>query len=753
MARRLYCGMFAILFMFSLAVNFAFAADPEVLFDVDVDKTVNGIYLIGENEDHILVDNKARMWVYDANSGKLIWETKVKGFDDDGLNLIWNDRSCIVSLKKGMRSYDIPTGKVVWETETPLKMKKYTNYFNFSNGFVLNFGGELIGFNPNTGDIKWQSDKLDFNGKLYENGIANIYSYSFGWGERLLVLGNKQTQVLDAETGKIIGVGEMSYSDKNDNPVVPFGEKMVLLLGKKGSKCVDLKTGKELWFVEENVDPNRGMATFEYDGGFYGLFAFRNKTILMNLDNGELLWEKGKEMASELEDIRLYPGGLLMITAIKNITYQMKKDGEKNNGSYNVVYGIDLTTGDIKYETTIGFCEGATIYIKIPFVGEVGYRSSFCSVSHDYEHGALFYFYAVNAMKLGAPGGKWKEPGGEGLGLIDPLTGELKWKNDFVLFDSWSKPMQKANAYLDPGIPANAGITQWDTPPLEITGDFAYLNGDNKLKKIDLNTGNTVWESPEYGLIQHYTIADGRVFGEIGYSRWRMGADAASQKGSDIIDRSKDLGYFVLDDASGKELFNEQKLKNPVDLFAHDYVPGKGKLVLCDGKELKCLNVADGKWDWKMDLKKELTGPVSGEDGVAFVLTGVSKSYSGYGSSYTISTTKSYDISMEHGVFPQPDGSYLVLSTGGPAMVGLDGKVKWKGEWKWNAKKVNFVPETTSNGILYQYKKNFNYYSLKDGSVIWESKEKKAKDVEIFLDSNKKRIFFVAKKNITAYKL
>lgn len=746
------------LFLFTMFVSLMIISpsvgkDPEVLFNVQVDKPVNNIYLIGENEDLILCTNKARMFVYDANTGKFLWDTKVAGYDEDGMQLLWNDQYCIVSLKKGMRSYDIPTGKIVWETQTPLKMKDYSNFFNFKSGFVMNFKGVLMGFDPNTGEVKWTSDKLDFNGKLYDNNISNVFSWNYEWGGRIMVLGDKTTQLLDAATGKIIAAYEMKYSDQNKEPVSKFGENMVLLLGKSDTRCINLKDGKDLWFVEENVDPNRGFATFEYEGGFYGLFAFRNKMMCMDLNTGTVLWEKGKEDAAELENVHLYPGGLVMVTVIKNVTYSEMKAGDKNTGSYTRALGIDLKTGNIKYQTTIGYTEGQTMYVKIPFIGEVGYRSSICIVDPEYKNGALFYYYSRQARKLGKMGEKFKEPGGEGFVLIDPMSGQLKWRNEFVLFDHWAKPMEKAGAYKNNAAPNVMDMPNYITPKYEIIGDFGYLNADGKIKKIDLTSGKTVWESPVYGYVQNFTVSDGRVFGNIGFSRWRIGSDVNKLKGWDMIDRSPDIGYFVLDEANGKELWNAGKIKDPLNLFAENYVPGKGKLVLCDGNFLKCLNVIAGKYDWEIDLKKQLTGPISGEDGIAFVLTGVSSSTSYGYSSYTITTTKTYDISMEHGIFPQADGNYLVLSTKGPAMVGLDGKVVWKSEWEWKNSKISFVPQVTPNGILYQYKKMFTYFSLKDGKPIWESKEKRAEDIDVFLDSAKKRIFFVDKKDVTAYKL
>ena len=154
---------------------------------------------------------------------------------------------------------------------------------------------------------------------------------------------------------------------------------------------------------------------------------------------------------------------------------------------------------------------------------------------------------------------------------------------------------------------------------------------------------------------------------------------------------------------------------------------------MCDGLNLRCLDLNKGSYAWEIDLKKGLTGEVGANEGVVFVLTAVSK-HTSYGIyKRTITTTKSYDISMEHGVFGLPDGELLVIAKKGPAVIGLDGKVKWQTEWEWKRDKINFVPHVTDRGLIYQYKKKMSYISLTDGSVIWEAKEKAAKDTDIFL--------------------
>lgn len=754
MSKRIIKNSVILLLLVLVNVNFSWAGtDPDVVFDIKTDKRVENVYFIGDKGENILVTNRANNYVYDAETGKMKWYDKTKDYIEDGLQLIWNEKYLVVSLKKGMKCYEVATGKVVWETEISIKMKDYSGYFNFKSGFVMSFGSKLMGFNPNTGEISWQSDKLDWDSGIAKQGGNNIYSFNRDYGGRLLVLGGKVTQLLDAATGEIIGTVEMKYIDKNPDHVVEIGNNSAVLFGKNMSKSIDLRDGKILWEAEEQIDYRRGFVTMYYQGKYYAVFAFKKKMLLYDLDTGEMVWEKGEEVATELETVHLYPDGTLLLVGIRNQSYSDMKAGSKNPGSFTKAYGFDFLTGEEKYQSVIGYTSGQTIWMTVPIIGiTIGYRSSVCQVYPEFPGGVLMYFYAGDAKKLGEYGEKWKDNGNEGLVLMDPETGEIKWRNDYILYDNWRKDLEKAQPLIDPGKPPSAGIENYRTPPLKIEGNYAFMNANNKLVKVDLSTGEEIWASPEYGTISDYYVDKGRVFGKIGYSKWSFSYDLKKLKSDDQITTSKDQGCFVLDTESGMEVWNAEKVKTPLDLFLN-YYNDNGKLFLCDGEYLRCLNIMDGGYDWELNLKKQLNGEISAKDGVAFILTSVS-SHTSYGYYYnTITTEKTYDVSMQFGVFPQTDGNLLVIAEKGPALVGQDGKIKWKSEWKWNGKKVNFVPTVTPRGIVYQYKKNLQYISIKDGSVIWESKEKNASGADIFFSKNYDKIFIVEKKNITCYKL
>ena len=61
---------------------------------------------------------------------------------------------------------------------------------------------------------------------------------------------------------------------------------------------------------------------------------------------------------------------------------------------------------------------------------------------------------------------------------------------------------------------------------------------------------------------------------------------------------------------------------------------------------------------------------------------------------------------------------------------------------------INFKPSVTNDGLIYQYKKQLTYFSLDDGSIIWQSKEKK--DADYVITGKKDKIFIIEAKNVSA---
>ena len=151
-------------------------------------------------------------------------------------------------------------------------------------------------------------------------------------------------------------------------------------------------------------------------------------------------------------------------------------------------------------------------------------------------------------------------------------------------------------------------------------------------------------------------------------------------------------------------------------------------------------------------MKKGLTGVVSAEKGAIWLEIDVSVHWTYYlNGAWLNTTTKFYEITMEHRFIQLADDSVLVLAADGPARVMPDGTVKWKSEWDWKIGAINFKPTVTNDGLIYQYKRRLTYFSLDDGSIIWQSKEKK--EADFIITRKKDKIFIIEDKNIACYRI
>ncbi len=739
----------------SLAVSAFALKEPEVLFDVKTDKKIQEIKILGQHGELILIFNDDRIFVHDGNTGKKIWEDKVPGYVDDGLNMVWNSEKYVTSMKKGMRCYDIATGKIDWETQTEVKMKTFRQYVNFKTNFILFFKKQMQSFNPNTGAIAWSNDAFELSGTLEEAGLSNIYQFSRPYGDRLLLLGDKNAYLYDGKDGTLLGTAPVEWNSdlvkmhlKGDDvpePVSFAGDNMATFFCEEQTSGFDLRTGKVVWTVEEVVDQKRGFLSFEKGASHYLLFGFKKKSMLLNVEEGKIVWETGEDLAMDPVLAQLLDDGTLFYLGYKkSITSKIEPFGVA--GSFQIAYGLDFATGKPKWGPSV------LAYTRAAAFNMFGMVPQMVTFKGPYPRpdGWLFYVFGMQAA---VPEGKYDQKGGEGFVLIDPKTGKIKWRTTgLVMYDNWSKNVVAPklgnvapNYYRDEGA----------APDPIFEGDAAYIAANNTVVKIDLNSGKPIWQGPEYSFVYSYTVDKGKVFGPIGYAKWNYAANAARGSAEDNITKTKRVGYFVLDAATGKQVFAIEKAKIPLQIHFDQYDAATNSVYLCDGEVLRGLNLNSGKYDWEMNLDKQLNGVISAEDGVIFKNSGVSISSStsldgAGGYTITTTTTTTYDISMEHRVIWRGD-RILVLAKEGPAMVGVDGKIIWKGEWDWKSTKINFAPTLTDNGIVYQYKKKLTYLSLADGSLIWQTKE--SGDADFAFDKTGTKIFIIEKKNIAAYKL
>ncbi len=712
------------------------AAEPDVLFDIETDEKIARINFI-QDDSKIFLHNEERLFMVDGNTGETLWDAEIDDYYDEGLDLIWGERLFITSTKKSMMAYDLSNGELAWESDAKLKMKEYLEYINFDDYFIVIFEDELVSMNPNTGEVHWRQEEFSISDDLVEAGQSTFWELTRDFGDRLLILGDKESYLYNGADGSLMGTYEVRFdNDVVDEPVSFSTDKTLVVFGKKKTFGINISDGSKNWEIEEKVSPKYGYVPFEHEGGNYALLADKKRTLALDLATGETLWEGGENTSAIMYQVEMLDDGTLYAVGFKS---------KLTIGTTFLAYGFDFATGELKYGpvplvrsmngSIFGQVSAALMHVED--VGDDAIYYTFATESRGYDYDP--------AEKWGADwGASNKLKGGEGFTRINKKTGELIYHTRLKLYENWMKyrpNMVPVTGMMHPGVLVAAGAVI--DPILE--GNTAYVIAEPGLVKVDLETGETLWTSPEYDHVSDVVVANGKVFGKIGWSRWSFSGQGDKVEGD--LKESRDHGFFILNAATGEEIWMTEE-KDPMGTFLSHYDPETNACYLCNERYFRRIDIADPGIAWEIDLKKEDIGEI-GEDGVAIILTGITYTHGYY---YNV-TTKEYEYRMSHGAFPLGDGDFLVMAEDAIARIDSDGTIRFLEEWKWRGDKINLAPEITSQGLIYQYKKWLQMISLEDGKVVWKTKEHKAKDVDMFFSSDRTKLFVVGKDEITCYRI
>ena len=715
--------------------------EPATLFSLKAKKPIESLNLIGDKGDLVFLSNRAHIYVYNGDTGKEVWEATVPKYAPDGLELIWNDKYYIASTRKGMICYDLSNGNVVWQTKTAVKMKHFIEYYNFATAFVLRFRDQLMGFDPNTGEVKWTIESEFVPSEALEKaGQSNIWSFDSPFGGRLLLLEDEAATLYDAATGDLLGSVSTEFTKKNLEPVTTIGDTAAILFFKDGTASMGLRDGAVLWQIHDEVDPKHGyIIVKDSQGTPYAAFGFKNSFAVLNMQTGQKLWETSEDLSLMPKEIELLNDSTLYAVGIYRKFSALPP--YRQGGTVLEAAAFDLQTGQLKWGPARLVL---SITVAVDIFGKhdepVGFQGPW-----DYHGDLVYYVYANSSREMSDE--KLKTEGGEGLLCLDPVTGEIKWRTDYTIYDTWADEFNRMGFdFTAPNGMEDAGLV----PAPVLVDSVAYISTGKRVAKIDLNSGQTLWEGPDYNFIFNFTVADGRVFGPIGMADWHFDANAKKQKGTDVIRQTRRGGFYVLNAQNGEEMYSYEAKNSPLTLHYFDYVPEMNQVYLCDGDNLEAVNVDTGGVAWEMEMDKKLAGPISARDGVVFILTNVSSSNWYGGGGWNITTTKSFDVSMANGIHKMADNSLLIIGPRAIARVGADGNILFRAPWAWRRNKIQLAPTFTPKGILYQYKNALQLISTEDGSVIWQTKSGRASKVDIRLDPSQSKLFFIGKKTVSA---
>ena len=285
----------------------------------------SGSLLVSENFV-FFSDEKGRIYKFDINSQKIIWELKIydSSYNDYPKNiaLFLNGDVLYAADNLGfVYSIDTETGKTIWQQNYGIP---FSSHLNFHKGilYVVNQNSRLYAFNPSDGQKIWSFESL--SGLIKPSRSSNISLY-----DNKLLFSNDVGDItaIDLDQQVIIWTKNiLSQNSISNNLVFKISN---ILIDKKdvyvSSNSGDLfnfniETGEIKWSQKLTSIQNH-ISTDKY------LFVLTENgfVVAFNKTNGNILWSVNLSKLSKDSKIKLDYYGLLL--ALNNL-YATSSNGD-----------------------------------------------------------------------------------------------------------------------------------------------------------------------------------------------------------------------------------------------------------------------------------------------------------------------------------------------------------------------------------------------------------------------------------------
>ncbi len=285
----------------------------------------SGSLLVSENFV-FFSDEKGRIYKFDINSQKIIWELKIydSSYNDYPKNiaLFLNGDVLYAADNLGfVYSIDTQTGKTIWQQNYGIP---FSSHLNFHKGilYVVNQNSRLYAFNPSDGQKIWSFESL--SGLIKPSRSSNISLY-----DNKLLFSNDIGDItaIDLDQQVIIWTKNiLSQNSISNNLVFKISN---ILIDKRdvyvSSNSGDLfnfniETGEIKWSQKLTSIQNH-ISTDKY------LFVLTENgfVVAFNKTNGNILWSVNLSKLSKDSKIKLDYYGLLL--ALNNL-YATSSNGD-----------------------------------------------------------------------------------------------------------------------------------------------------------------------------------------------------------------------------------------------------------------------------------------------------------------------------------------------------------------------------------------------------------------------------------------
>jgi len=641
--------------------------------------------------------------MFDARSGKAMWSHKKLPDFDGKYTLEISEEYLLYSTKKGAARLDLKSGKVDWSIALDnVKFKDVNNSWWTDYGRLFQIKKSFTLLDVENGKELWSvalEPKFDLADK---RGLDWLYDF----GDRLLVLAKDGPVILDAKTGKTLLSIKGKYNGKAD-PVVSLDNQLMFFFDKRIT-LVDLATNKETISIEGKVEETSAFETIEIGGKTYVFFGFNNTLVAFDSDNGQKVWQTPEgSVEGSVRWLQAGPDS----DSVLIITLRADKFG-KDAGTWLKMYSLNVNTGAINWSQMIGYSQLASVFVNKAFNAEPSAVRGL-DVSIWFEEPIVDgdnLIFLIKGLVLGDPV-TLKRDDSAGFLSINTRTGKVNYQAKFEILDP------KGKGYGGLAVGPLHDFNDAYPDPIEM-GNLVIAAGLGTLNGVDKSSGNIVWQTETPGIVTDITQTDGALLCQIG----KMIVNTAMEKAGEVKTKAtgvKPYGFVSVDIKTGKTNWSATDFKVDPTMALAATVDA-GILYGSDGETLYALSLADGKYKWKFDIKKDgKAGKITGDKAWA-VDVEVNHSYN------TITTTWSNPRRV---LRPEYRGThFIVFGDKQIIRINKDGKLAWSHKWKYTPKHTSLLLDPTFYGandnITYACN-GFVGLDGKTGEVKWFDKDVK----------------------------
>ena len=201
-------GWKILLFSFLAVVSFAesFAGDSQgAAWKTNFGKPIKAVRFL-DDSTHILLASSESIGLFDAVSGKKIWEMELKGMAKKGIKYVLHGGKFLISTPKTVQCYDAMTGTRLWETEVPgVDQDDYKSADKGSpNVIMIRYEDQRVLFDMSTGKILLN---VTINADLKGEGGYVLYDLA-KQGKEIVMLKGDKLGLFDINTGAQLFAGE-----------------------------------------------------------------------------------------------------------------------------------------------------------------------------------------------------------------------------------------------------------------------------------------------------------------------------------------------------------------------------------------------------------------------------------------------------------------------------------------------------------------------------------------------------------------